>query len=857
MPNLVRQVPWTNIKLRGAFPFDAADPGIHSVLSLGPTKPINGAPQALTPRTIDPSITGYNNRSLSHIVTERHPTASTDTTETNNSSTLPLIHGTYYIEEANPATPYQVTESGTTIGGNRYRSYARYPLQSINKNISFSKTKGAFYPYLTKVSSSGAGRYDIPLGPGTFAVKFSIIGAGGGGGGGDRQVSGNIERSGGSGQAGAHLEGVFYVSSTSDQHFLRIYVGQGGNGGIHGPARSSGVQYTQNGFGLEGFKGGKGGQARRGGASGWGGAGGAATVIDWWQNGAAGINLGAGLLTNNVIVVAGGGGGGGGAGQFGEYPGGQVIYQIQENYVDYSGNPVTDNFTRVSLQYGAAPYVADFFGVATKNYTYPFYYPANHPLANQKNPGMYYNNGYGSGGFSQSSYIPPLKHTGGANPEYAPNRNFYNDPATGAPRPADVAAGAIVNGYNGVGGFKMYTDYYKYYIDAGLFQNYPNNVGPIIISDTSYYMINFQGGGAASGSAASDIYDGGGGGGGGGPWGLPGTGTPDAVYVDDNNVQRVGLYPAYGQYFNAFDKNGGGGGGGLSWWCYKLTDNQVETGLRGYNYDFNMYGLNYVHSSNQFAYEGPLFPIYTYNIANGVWTTRREGGSWMAGYGGLGGYGDGSTSKGNDGNDGSFSLIITNAQWALYNNENGDRAARTWLESGSAWLGGLSPSPRNDYTGDANGYALAPDEYPPIPYSTNLGCPDPNELINIDVDKKVKAGDIKQGDLVWTMHEKTKEYGFFKVESTAIVNQFKMKFFFTNGKSVIVSNSHKFLMENGEFTLARDCKLGNKIKNILGHSEVSRIVRMGVGEVVKLEIEDARTYIVNDLISHNLKTATP
>lgn len=134
------------------------------------------------------------------------------------------------------------------------------------------------------------------------------------------------------------------------------------------------------------------------------------------------------------------------------------------------------------------------------------------------------------------------------------------------------------------------------------------------------------------------------------------------------------------------------------------------------------------------------------------------------------------------------------------------------------------------------------------------GCPDPNELINISPDSYVRAGNLQVGDLIWTMHEHTLEYGYFSVASVEEIKQPKLKISFSNDRDVTVSLTHRFLTDDNQYVWARDLREGSWVQAKDGRVQVIKLAKANVGPVVKLEIDRAHTYIVNGFISHNVKS---
>ena len=136
------------------------------------------------------------------------------------------------------------------------------------------------------------------------------------------------------------------------------------------------------------------------------------------------------------------------------------------------------------------------------------------------------------------------------------------------------------------------------------------------------------------------------------------------------------------------------------------------------------------------------------------------------------------------------------------------------------------------------------------------GCPDPRVLITL-ADRTTKpAGEIQVGDLLYTMHETTKEFGIFAVTDMTIITQPMMNIMFTDGTTLRVSKTHKFLMANGNwkqvFELFESGQ-GSVIKGLEIDKTIQTIEHVGEGPAVKLTVEDAHTYISDGLVSHNIK----
>ena len=130
------------------------------------------------------------------------------------------------------------------------------------------------------------------------------------------------------------------------------------------------------------------------------------------------------------------------------------------------------------------------------------------------------------------------------------------------------------------------------------------------------------------------------------------------------------------------------------------------------------------------------------------------------------------------------------------------------------------------------------------------GCPVPEMNILINPNESVKAGDLKIGDEVYTKHQDTFEWGTYKVTSAERYIQPTVKVVIDEFQ-VEVSASHKFLTKDLKFISISDLLVGDLIETTKGAKPILSIEPTGTKEVVKLEIEDAHTYVVENIVSHN------
>ena len=130
------------------------------------------------------------------------------------------------------------------------------------------------------------------------------------------------------------------------------------------------------------------------------------------------------------------------------------------------------------------------------------------------------------------------------------------------------------------------------------------------------------------------------------------------------------------------------------------------------------------------------------------------------------------------------------------------------------------------------------------------GCPTPGMLILTGENSWIKAGELVKGTQIYTIHEHTGEWGYYPIESAEITVQPVVRVNFGE-HTVDVSESHKFLTVDEEYVRISDLSVGDLIETLDGLVEISSIESIGEAEVIKIEVEDAHTYVVEGAISHN------
>ena len=128
-------------------------------------------------------------------------------------------------------------------------------------------------------------------------------------------------------------------------------------------------------------------------------------------------------------------------------------------------------------------------------------------------------------------------------------------------------------------------------------------------------------------------------------------------------------------------------------------------------------------------------------------------------------------------------------------------------------------------------------------------CPDPEMRIELADGTQIKARDLQVGMFVRAMHEHTREWGAYEVTVVESADNEKVKIVFTDDSEVKCSANHRFFINEIDMIRAYDLTPGYK----LGDREVKDVFYIGTGEVIHIEVDQAHTYVMEGLLSHNLK----
>jgi hypothetical protein len=155
----------------------------------------------------------------------------------------------------------------------------------------------------------------------------------------------------------------------------------------------------------------------------------------------------------------------------------------------------------------------------------------------------------------------------------------------------------------------------------------------------------------------------------------------------------------------------------------------------------------------------------------------------------------------------------------------------------------------NDGTGDSN----AGNNSGQNDGGNSGGCVDPDVMVLMADRTEKRAGDVQVGDMVYAPHQDTLEYGEFKVLENEVLQQPKLLVKFEDASTIIISDTHKFLMDNSAWKQMLHIKLGDVVRGLTGHKRIIGMEYIGDGDVIRFNIDNAHTYISDGLISHNSK----
>lgn len=138
----------------------------------------------------------------------------------------------------------------------------------------------------------------------------------------------------------------------------------------------------------------------------------------------------------------------------------------------------------------------------------------------------------------------------------------------------------------------------------------------------------------------------------------------------------------------------------------------------------------------------------------------------------------------------------------------------------------------------------------PVEPDREITCPAPWMMITLDNGYKIPAGDLKVGMFVRAHHEKTLDFGKYEVTHVKSIQDAKRIQITFDHVDFVCSLDHKFFMD-GEWVRAGDLEVGDFVGLDPNRFEVLDISEFDSGEVIKITVDEAHTYICEDILSHN------
>lgn len=128
------------------------------------------------------------------------------------------------------------------------------------------------------------------------------------------------------------------------------------------------------------------------------------------------------------------------------------------------------------------------------------------------------------------------------------------------------------------------------------------------------------------------------------------------------------------------------------------------------------------------------------------------------------------------------------------------------------------------------------------------GCPAPWMQILLEDGTTINAGDVRPGMKVRTQHERTLEWGNYKVINVDYMHDYRVEIVFDH-VNFVCSLTHRFYNQNNQWVSAFNIQQNDVIN---GHT-VKEVKYLGKGDVIKITVEDAHTYVCEGMLSHNIK----
>jgi hypothetical protein len=135
-------------------------------------------------------------------------------------------------------------------------------------------------------------------------------------------------------------------------------------------------------------------------------------------------------------------------------------------------------------------------------------------------------------------------------------------------------------------------------------------------------------------------------------------------------------------------------------------------------------------------------------------------------------------------------------------------------------------------------------------FDSGGGCPAPWINITLSDGGTVKAGDIKPGMMVYTRHETTGEWGNFPVTVVRNGEDNRWTILFESGIEFVGTFNHPVRVDDAWVEI-QHLKAGDKVVQPEGFAVVKSAKYFDHGPIVKIEVQDAHTYLTEGFLSHN------
>lgn len=147
---------------------------------------------------------------------------------------------------------------------------------------------------------------------------------------------------------------------------------------------------------------------------------------------------------------------------------------------------------------------------------------------------------------------------------------------------------------------------------------------------------------------------------------------------------------------------------------------------------------------------------------------------------------------------------------------------------------------------------------PPAPPPGGGGgyCPAPDTpILMADMSRRL-AGEIVEGDEVWTKHEESGAWGAWPVTAVSTTQAARVALILTDGRRLVATPLHRVLTGDGAWVSLIDLRPGALI---LGTHPgiVASVEAAEGGPAVRISVAGAATYVSDGILSHNVKPEIP